>query len=328
MRTEAVLSSRIEGTESGVADLYAFEADQFLLPGFSWNPPQDDIREILNYEEALEYGLQRLESFPVSLRFIRELHERLMTGVRGGDRQPGEFRRNQNWIGAPGSNLESAAYIPPPVPQMNEALASLELYLHEPEGTGHHPLIRIALIHYQFEAIHPFLDGNGRIGRLLIILLLVHWDLLPYPLLYPSAYFERHRLQYYELLRKVSVDGAWEEWMRFFLLGIRDQAREALSLAKQLLDLQAEWRRNALAQGSSSLLLQLTELVFERPILSVPTAAKRLGVTYPTALKNVEKLIAAGILRPIRIERHPKLYEAHRLFELLDEKRRQLTTDY
>jgi Fic family protein len=299
IRTEAVLSSRIEGTNSTVADLYAFEADQVILPGLSQTQRKEDVQEVRNYEDALRAGLERLSTLPMSLRFLRELHERLMTGVRGGDRSPGEFRRIQNWIGPPGSTLETATYVPPAIPQMHAALAEFEVYLQQDVEREDPPLVRLAFIHYQFEAIHPFLDGNGRVGRLLIVLLLVHWDLLPHPLLYPSAYFERHRSTYYDLLRRVSTEGAWKEWVAFFLRGLRDQATEALTLAKGLQNLQAEWRERAMQQSSSTLLILLADLIFEQPILSIPTVAKRLDVTYRTAKKSVEKMIAAGILKQV-----------------------------
>jgi Fic family protein len=197
-----VLSSRIEGTQANITDLYAYEASQLPLPGLEPAPPESDVREVLNYVRALEYGLERLNTLPVSLRLIRELHERLMTGVRGEHAAPGEFRRTQNWIGPGNRTLNEAPFVPPPVPQMHECLDSLEKYLHSDDV--YPPLVRLALFHYQFEAIHPFLDGNGRIGRLLLSLLLIEWKLLPLPLLYLSVYFHRYRQEYYDLLITVS----------------------------------------------------------------------------------------------------------------------------
>ena len=248
IRREAVLSSRIEGTQADIAALYAYEAKQGAQPSAKPSPEDADVREVYNYVRALEYGLERLSSLPVSLRLIRELHERLMDDVRGGQATPGHFRRSQNWIGRPGCTLNEAEYVPPPVAEMHEALNALESYLHEPDT--YPPLIRLALIHYQFEAIHPFLDGNGRIGRLLLTLLLVHWGLLSLPVLYLSAYFERNRQAYYDGLLAVTKDGAWRAWVLYFLRGVREQSNEAISKAKQLQALQIDWRQR-LSDGQS-----------------------------------------------------------------------------
>lgn len=222
IRREAVLSSRIEGTQTDLPHLYAYEAGQLALPGLDPAPPEADMREVLNYVHALEYGLERLNTLPVSLRLLRELHGVLMKGVRGEQATPGEFRRTQNWIGPPGCTLNDATYVPPPPPELMPALAAFESYLHSDGSLP--PLIRLALIHYQFEAIHPFLDGNGRIGRLIIVLLMNHWNLLPLPLLYLSAFFHRYRDQYYHLLLMVSQQGAWREWSEFFLQGVAEQS--------------------------------------------------------------------------------------------------------
>lgn len=192
VRREAVLSSRIEGTQASVTDVVAYEAGQLPIAGLEPAAPESDVREVANYVSALEYGIERLNTLPVSLRLIRELHERLLRGVRGEYATPGEFRQTQNWIGQPGCTLTEAQYVPPPRPEMQDALDAFEKYLHA-DDLANPPLVRLACIHYQFEAIHPFLDGNGRIGRLLISLLLVSWGLLPLPLLYLSVYFERER---------------------------------------------------------------------------------------------------------------------------------------
>jgi Fic family protein len=223
MRREAVLSSRIEGTQADIVDLYAYEVGQLPLPGMELPPSEGDVREVLNYVHALEYGLERLNTLPVSLRLIRELHDRLLTGVRGEHATPGEFRRRQNWIGRPGCTLNEATFVPPPVPQMRNALDAFEKYLNS--GDLHPPLVRLALAHYQFEAIHPFVDGNGRIGRLLISLLLVQWDLMPLPLLYLSAFFHRHRQDYYERLMAVSERDAWRDWILFSCEAWRSRRR-------------------------------------------------------------------------------------------------------
>ena len=206
IRREAVLSSRIEGTRSSLSDLLLFEATKI--------EKQRDVKEVQNYVHAMEYGLKRLNELPLSLRFIRELHSILMEGVRGEQATPGEFRQSQNWIGPPGCTLDEAIFIPPPVPQMQECLNQLEDFLHTEKDLP--LLVRLALVHYQFEAVHPFLDGNGRIGRLLITLFLCQRKVLTKPLLYLSAFFERHRQDYYDLLLKVSREAGWREWIEFF----------------------------------------------------------------------------------------------------------------
>jgi Fic family protein len=261
----------------------------------------------------MEYGLERLHTLPVSLRLIRELHERLMEGVRGEKATPGEFPRSQNWIGAPGCTLNEAEFVPPSVPEMHESLGALEKYLHG--GNKYPPLIRLAFIHYQFEAIHPFLDGNGRIGRLLTMLLLVSWDLLPLPLLYLSAFFEANRQAYYDTLLAVSKRGTWEEWVRFFLQGVAEQARDANARAKRLQDLQNEWRQK-LQQGRASIrLLQLMDSLFVSPAVTIPQIQRLLGVTYPSAKSNIKKLAEAGILRQKGESSYGKMYLAEDIFQ-------------
>lgn len=288
MRREAVLSSMIEGTVASLSDLLCFEAS-----GSSIAKPAD-VREVANYVHALEYGLGRLKELPVSLRLIREMHERLMQGVRGEYMTPGEFRRSQNWIGPPGCLLKDAVFVPPPVDEMMETLGDLEKYLHMPSELP--PLIRLALIHYQFEAIHPFLDGNGRVGRLLLTLLLCTEGLLSQPLLYLSAYFERYRRDYYNLLLGVSQSGRWYEWVMYFLRGVADQSQDAVRRSNRLLDLRQEYRQRLQSARSSALLLQLVDELFSYPAISISWAAKRLDVTPRAAQLNVDKLIAEGIL--------------------------------
>jgi len=295
VRREAVLSSRIEGTQANISDLYAYEAGQ--LSGMAAAPSSGDVHEVANYVDALEYGLSRLASLPVSLRLMRELHGRLMQGVRGGHATPGEFRRSQNWIGRPGCSLNEAEYVPPPPDEMLAALDAFEKYLHAEEEQPR--LVQLAFIHQQFEAIHPFLDGNGRIGRLLISLLLVEWGLLPLPLLYLSAYFEPHRQAYYDLLLAVNTEGAWRAWVLFFLRGIAEQARDAGARAKRLQDLQAEWRTRLTDARSSVLLLRLTDELFKVPVITLPQAQRILSVTHRSATVIVERLVAEGILHPV-----------------------------
>jgi Fic family protein len=295
VRKEAVLSSRIEGTQTGLAELYAFEAGH--APRHQADPAASDAREVLNYVRALEYGLERLKTLPLSLRFLREVHERLMTGVRGGRATPGQFRTTQNWIGPPGGILKDASFVPPPVPEMLEALDAFEEYLHRDDGNP--PLVRLALIHYRFEAIHPFLNGNGWIGRLLISLLLVAWELLPLPLLYLSAFFERHRDDYVDLLYAVSKRGAWSDWAAFFLRGVATQARDAVDRARRLQDLQREWREELGRRRAGASAIRLMESLFEAPVLSIPDAQRTLELSYPAAQANVQRLVDAGILRPL-----------------------------
>jgi Fic family protein len=316
VRREAVLSSRIEGTQTDIADLYAYEAGQLPLPGMEpAAPPESDVQEVLNYVRALEYGLQRVDDLPVSLRLIRELHERLMAGVRGEHATPGEFRRSQNWVGRPGCTLDEAQFVPPPVLQMLEALDAFEKYLHS--GNVYPPLVRLALIHYQFEAIHPFIDGNGRIGRLLTSLLLVQWGLLPLPLLYLSAYFYRLRQDYYDLLMAVSQRGAWQDWLQYFLRGVTEQAQDAIMRAKHLQDLQAAWRDRLTRVRTSTLLLRLVDGLFESPVITIPEAQRLLKVTYPSAQRNVEKLVEAGILQQIGESSYGKTFVAVEILEII-----------
>ncbi len=319
VRREAVLSSRIEGTQSDITDLYAYEAGQLPLPGMT-APPEVDVREVLNYVNALEYGLQRLSTLPVSLRLFRELHERLLAGVRGGYATPGEFRRTQNWIGQPGCTLNEALFVPPPVLQMHEALNALEKYLHSEDV--YPPLLRLALAHYQFETIHPFVDGNGRMGRLILSLLLVEWNLLPLPLLYLSAYFHRRRQDYYDLLLGVSERGDWRAWVLFFLRGVVEQAEDAMTRARNLQDVREEWHRRLTQARTSTLALRLADALFTTPIITIPQAQRLLNITYPSAQHNVEKLRQAGILQLISETGYGKTYVATEIVNVIGQENR------
>jgi Fic family protein len=316
LRREAVLSSRIEGTQTDIADLYAYEAGQLSLPGLSPQKPESDMREVLNYVRALEYGLERVNTLPVSLRLIRELHERLMKGVRGEHATPGEFRRRQNWIGRPNCAVEDADFVPPPVYEMSEALDAFEKYLHQ--DNDYPPLVRLALIHYQFEVIHPFIDGNGRIGRLLLSLLLVNWKLLPLPLLYLSAYFERHRQDYYALLLAVSQRGAWQEWLSFFLHGVVEQAQDTGARAKQMQDLQSKWRRQLQQARISGLMLGIVDSLFERPFFSAREIQTRFKVTHPTAMRALQQLEKMKIVREITGKARNRVYLATAILDILE----------
>jgi len=310
VRREAVLSSRIEGTQAGFSDLLFFEAAP------SAKPPIEDVKEVANYVSALEHGLARLKDLPVSLRLIREMHERLMHGVRGDTMTPGEFRRSQNWIGPPGCTLADAAFVPPPVAEMTQALSDFEKYLHEPPVLP--PLVRLALIHYQFEAIHPFLDGNGRIGRLLITLLLCVEGLLPQPLLYLSAFFEHHRQEYYRLLMAVSQSGSWTPWIAYFLRGIAEQSSDAVKRANLLLSLRQRYREKMQSARSSALLLQMVDDLFSTPALDVSGASKRLNVTPRAAQLNVDKLIKSGILKEATGRRRNRIFVAAEIIDIIE----------
>jgi Fic family protein len=317
LRREAVLSSRIEGTQADIADLYAYEAGEVYISSANTPPPPKyDVKEVRNYVQALEYGLERLQSLPVSLRLIRELHERLMSGVRGEQAKPGQFRDRQNWIGAPGCTPVDADFVPPPVPLMHKALDDFEEYL---QGENRHPpLVRLALIHYQFETIHPFLDGNGRIGRLLIALLLVRWDLLTLPLLYLSAYFERHRRTYYDLLQSVSERGSWSDWIVFFLRGVTEQARDAVTRAKGLQDLQGAWRERLQEERAPGWYLGLIDKLFEQPVLSSGDVQEHFDVTHPTAMSALRRFEEMGILREMTGRQRSRVYAAEAVFDLLE----------
>ncbi|MDQ3525581.1 MAG: Fic family protein [Chloroflexota bacterium] len=313
IRKEAVLSSKIEGTRATITDLYAREAGQGANLG-----PTSDVDEVLNYVRALDYGLDRISSLPISLRFMRELHERLMRGVRREEMRPGVFRTSQNWIGPPGSVINNASYVPPPPQEMMETLGQFEMYLHADDARNP-PLVRLALIHVQFEMIHPFLDGNGRVGRLLITLLLVHWQLLTLPLLYLSAFFERRRDEYYRRLSGVSHDGDWEGWIAYFLEGVRDESRDAANRAKRLQDLQQDWRDQVTGTRSSALTLKVVDHLFEAPIITIPGIQALLGnVTYPTARKHVEKLLSAGILQPFGEKSYGRSFIARDILTTID----------
>ena len=312
IRREAVLSSRIEGTVASMSGLYAFEVVQLEL-----FEPLPDVREVHNYVRALEYGLERLQTLPPSLRLIRELHARLMEGVRGEEQTPGEFRRDQNFIGPPGCRLADAIYVPPPARQMQAALDAFEKYLHGSSDLP--PLLRLGLIHYQFEAIHPFRDGNGRIGRLLVTLLLCSWQLLPHPLLYLSAYFEAHRQAYYDALLAVSQRGDWKEWLNFFLRGVATQARDAVGRAGRVQDLRERYRERFQKERAAARLLQVVDLLFAYPLLTVRQVESAMGVDFSTAQRYVTKLERAQVLSEITGQGRNRVYRANEVLRAIEE---------
>ena len=309
VRREAVMSSRIEGTRSSLSDLLLFEATKIER--------QRDVKEVQNYVSAMEYGLKRLNELPLSLRFIRELHSILMEGVRGEHATAGEFRQSQNWIGPPGCALNEATFIPPPVTEMQECLNQLEKFLHTEKGLP--LLVQLALIHYQFEAVHPFLDGNGRIGRLLITLFLCQRGVLTKPLLYLSAFFERHRQEYYDLLLKISQEGAWREWIEFFLRAVVEQSGDAVSRARRLLDLHHTYTQVSREKKLSPTAGQLIELIFMRPLLNARAAQEYLNVTFPAAQKALNALVEIEILAEITGGKRNRVYAAKEILEVLEE---------
>jgi len=313
LRREAVLSSRIEGTRASLVDLYAFEAGQPSL--FGKPESRDDVQEVRNYVRALEHGVGRLGELPISQRLLREMHTVLMAGVRGAQRDPGEFRRVQNWIGPPGASMEDATYVPPPPAEIPQALGALERYVHQ--DTGLPPLVDIALVHYQFEAIHPFLDGNGRIGRLLITLMLIERDLLPVPLLYLSAYFERHRGAYYDHLLVVSQKGEWEEWLLFFLRGVAAEARDASRRAAKLFGLRESYRERFQREGARGNLLAAVNHLFANPVTGIGELAGALGVSFEAARRLVKRLEDESVLQEITGRRRNRVYAASEIIEVL-----------
>lgn len=287
LRREAVLSSRIEGTQATLSDLVLFEVE----------PSQEtvgDVREVANYVAAMDYLLDPEQHAPVGLWLLRQAHRILMTGVRGEDADPGHFRDTQNWIGSAGGGIEDASYVPPPPEHLTQCLDEFEHYSRQ--ASTFPPLIDIACLHYQFEAIHPFRDGNGRVGRLLITLLVIKWGLLPGPMLDFSAYIERNRKEYYERLLAVSTNGDWEGWVRFFLRVVAAQAEDVLQRAESLQQLRDDYRSRVTGVRASSLLPKLVDTLFETPALTITSAQRILHVTHRAATVNIERLVEEGLL--------------------------------
>lgn len=301
VRKEAVLSSQIEGTQSSLSDLMLFELEE--APGV----PLDDVVEVSNYVAALEHGLRRLrEGFPLSNRLIREIHAELLARGRGADKSPGEFRRSQNWIG--GTRPGAARFVPPPMQLVPECMSDLERFLHEPRSEF--PiLVRAALAHVQFETIHPFLDGNGRVGRLLITFLLCHDGVLREPLLYLSLYFKQHREDYYALLDGVRRDGEWEAWMAFFLEGVAQTADGAVATAQRVAALFQEDRTRVQQEGrAAGSALRVHQVLQERPITSLQHAVDRSGLSFPAVSAGMQVLERVGIARELTGKQRNRLY--------------------
>ncbi|REJ68341.1 MAG: Fic family protein [Planctomycetota bacterium] len=311
VRHEAVLSSQIEGTQSTLEDVLEFE-----LEGKA-SERAKDVEEVVNYVGAMNHGLRRLEELPLCLRLLREIHGELLQGVRGSERSPGEFRTSQNWIGPTGCTLKNAAFVPPPPAEMREALNDLERFLHD--RTSLPVLIHCALAHAQFETIHPFLDGNGRVGRLLITLLLCEREILHQPLLYLSYYLKAHRAQYYDRLMAIRNDGDWEGWVRFFLRGVFEVSQGATETARAILDLREKHRKTISERGSGSANgHRLLDFLFERPIISVRMAEEHLACSYVTAANVVDEMARLGILREITGQQRNRKYRYDPFMELFD----------
>ncbi|MDD5504671.1 MAG: Fic family protein [Candidatus Omnitrophica bacterium] len=314
MRREAVLSSKIEGTQTSLSDLFYFEIAR--REEQKAEVQKTDVLEVVNYVEAMDYGLERLKELPICLRLMREIHGILMKDVRGQHLTPGEFRRSQNWIGSAGCTLNDAAFVPPPVHEMHEALGELEKFLHNRDSIP--GLIQCALIHYQFEAIHPFLDGNGRIGRLIITLFLCEREFLGYPMLYLSAFFEKNRREYYDRLVSVSQRGEWEEWISFFLRAIIVQSKDAAENSKAILGLLKNYRERVQEKRTSIYVSKLLDELFKNPYVSISRAAIELKTSFHTAKAAIEKLKKINILVEITDKRRGKVYCAKELLSLLE----------
>ncbi len=310
IRREAVFSSRIEGTQSTLGELLASEA------GAAVERSPEDLREVGNYVVALEYGIERLKTLPLSLRLVRELHEKLMTGVRGQHATPGEFRRTQNWIGPPGATLAQASYVPPPPGSLGEHLAAWEKFLHDQMLP---PLIHTALAHYQFEAIHPFLDGNGRVGRLLITIELCERNILPAPFLYLSAFFDATRTDYYGGLRGITEAGDWAGWLQYFLNGVARQAEDALSRAERTNKLLEQWRRKLASDTHAKAAFQMVDLLGANPFVTPRGAQQRLGLAYNTIMRAIGQLEKQGIVEEVSGGKRDRVYCARKLLQIFEE---------
>lgn len=309
VRREAVLSSRIEGTQASISDLLRYEAS-------GSRRSEGDVEEVANYVQALDYGLSLLDELPISVRLVNQVHSVLMRGVRGGDRRPGELRDEQVWIGPANALIEEATYIPPPPDFIRDLLFDWERFVND--GDTLLPLLQCAMMHYQFEAVHPYLDGNGRVGRLLITLFLCAKKILPTPLLYLSAYFERDRSAYYDQLFRMSATGDWETWIIYFLEGVAEQASDALTRVSRIRKLQEQKRQTLLERRESGNALRLLDELFARPVMTVAEAARLLGVTAAGARRILERMEQAGILVGDIGNRGPRLYIVTDLLHVIE----------
>ncbi len=310
VRREAVLSSQIEGTQSTLEDLLEVELEPAAQDRHS------DVGDIVNYIAAMNHGLVRIDELPLSLRLIREIHNELLRDGRGAHATPGEFRTSQNWIGPAGASLKQATFVPPPVYEMKQALSDFEAFLHAEQDNA--LLIRAGLAHAQFETIHPFLDGNGRVGRLLITFLLVHGGALRQPLLYLSYYFKLHRAEYYDRLMAVRLRGDWEGWLRFFLRGVAETARQATDTAERIFELR-ERHRSLVLSDTGANGLKLLSMLFQRPLVNVNVVGQDLEVSFPTANRLVARFEELGLLREVTGQRRSRLFRYEPYLKLFDE---------
>jgi len=308
VRKEAVLSSQIEGIQCTLDEVLEAEVDEE-------GARTKDIAEVVNYVDAMNYGMERLRSLPLSLRLIRETHSRLMDGVRGEHKDPGEFRKTQNWIGPQGCTLSNATFVPPPVPEMNEALDDLELFLHDRYSMP--VAIQCAVTHLQFETIHPFLDGNGRVGRLLVPLMLHQREVMAKPLLYISHYLKANRNEYYDRLMDVRMNGNWEGWVKFFLTGVAAVGHEAADTAKRIVQFRTEAQQAAVKMGKSE--LALIDYLFKHPIMDARTAQSLLDVTYATANNAISSLESAGFVKEITGQKRNRMFRFQRYLQLFED---------
>jgi len=310
VKKEALLSSQIEGTQASLEGVLEFEAD--LIP----KEKLDEIKEVINYVKALNYGMGRLKELPMSLRLIKEIHKILLEETRGAHGNPGQFRRSQNWIGPPGFPLSDAIFVPPPPDQVMPAMGELEKFLHQESNIP--PLVKIGLIHAQFETIHPFLDGNGRIGRLLITFYLFWKEILSKPLLYLSFYLKKKRPEYYDLLMKVRIDGAWEEWITFFLKGISETSEEAAKSAREIIQLKEKLMAELYKSSIASIYaVRLIDLLFGIPLISTKEIIDKLKISKETANELVKKFEKIGILKEITGKQRYKKYSFKRYIEII-----------
>jgi Fic family protein len=310
VKKEALLSSQIEGTQASLEGVLEFEAD--LIP----KENLDEIKEVINYVRALNHGIERLKELPMSLRLIKEIHKKLLEETRGTHRNPGQFRKSQNWIGPPGFPLSEAIFIPPPPDLVTPAMGEFEKFLHQESNIP--PLVKIGLIHAQFETIHPFLDGNGRIGRLLITFYLFWKEILSKPLLYLSFYLKKKRQEYYDLLMKVRTEGAWEDWIKFFLTGISETSEEAAKSAREIIQLKeklvAELYKSSIA---SIYAVRLIDLLFETPLVSTKEVIDKLKISKEAANELVKKFEKIGILKEITGKQRYKKYSFRQYIEVI-----------
>ena len=309
IKREAVLSSRIEGTQATLGELLANEAGAIV------NRSPDDLREVGNYVTALDYGINRLKTLPLSLRLIREVHEILMEGVQGNHATPGEFRKTQNWIGPAGCTLQNATYVPPSTDLLMDCLGTWEQFLHVQTIP---PLVQAGLLHYQFEAIHPFLDGNGRVGRLLIVLFLVERKVLTAPLLCISAFFEATRSEYYNLLLAVSRENGWNQWLEYFLNGIARMSEDVLSRAERINLLLQSWKERIAGQ-KPKILFDVIDLLAENPFWSTKKISERLQVAFTTAQRAINVLVEKEVLSQVDNAQRGRVFCANAIMKILDE---------